>query len=718
MRTKTSLLRGFCLTLALALILGLCPVPPASAAGYDAAAAVAYARANYNGKEDYPGNDCANFVSKCLQAGGVNVQQTVVSSLRNALINGGYGSSYLLAKSGVYVKLSQNQGKVAVGDPIFLYCPTCKAWSHTVLCTGVSNGNILISGHSAAQLDDPYIGSAYHYKSGVKHDDLQVYSVHMNGSGSGTVTPPSSTGTASFSIPTDSDYTSKFFVTVDNACLVTQVNKSSGLSCTWIGLELYNTSGTRIARKGMNVTNVSASNTRFHTWYDLKSELGITLSPGTTYYYRFVGTFGGKEYTGNTYAFATTPSAPSSTSYSYIKCARTVTIPAGYYLPCYSSVTKNNQAQSILPKSSAYTVTCANYVQRADGTLRYPVVIDGTTYYFDPSAAMTVSVQHTAGPYTYWEDAHPHKGYKLCGCGEKLYTGETSTVEGCAQCAAENPPEPVYCTVVFDPNGGTGGTQREVLSGEAVGSLPEPQREGYDFLGWYTSPTGGIVITRDTVVKEDVTYYAHWEELPLEEQELSPSMDHFSPDRRYSGQFRDVYTYSWFYDAVSSAYSYQLIDGVSTDSFDPDGSLTIAQTLKLAAVIHRLYCAGVQDFDQSEGSYWYDCYVNYARDNGIPIPRSNYDAVASRYEVAQILSAALPEAELPAINRVPDGAIPDVSMTAGYAPAVYLLYRAGILTGSDDQGSFEPYSAIKRSEIAAIVSRMVDVSQRKSLSLA
>lgn len=48
---------------------------------------------------------------------------------------------------------------------------------------------------------------------------------------------------------------------------------------------------------------------------------------------------------------------------------------------------------------------------------------------------------------------------------------------------------------------------------------------------------------------------------------------------------------------------------------------------------------------------------------------------------------------------------------------IYTFYRAGILTGSDKNGTFYPTNDIKRSEIAAILSRMYDKTARKTVSL-
>lgn len=43
-------------------------------------------------------------------------------------------------------------------------------------------------------------------------------------------------------------------------------------------------------------------------------------------------------------------------------------------------------------------------------------------------------------------------------------------------------------------------------------SLPTPNRAGYEFIGWFTEPTGGTKIEKETVVPKtkNITYYAHW----------------------------------------------------------------------------------------------------------------------------------------------------------------------------------------------------------------
>ena len=182
------------------------------------------------------------------------------------------------------------------------------------------------------------------------------------------------------------------------------------------------------------------------------------------------------------------------------------------------------------------------------------------------------------------------------------------------------------------------------------------------------------------------------------------------------GQFWDVSSGHWAYSNVRSAYEYGLMKGESDTAFAPDGGLTIAAAITLAARIHSIYYTGTENFVQ--GNPWYRCYVDYALENGLITGEyADYDAAIQRWEFAQILGRALPDAALPDISTVDDGAIPDVPMSAGYAADVYRLYRAGILTGSGTDGSFTPYSGIRRSEAAAIISRMADPDLRQRFTL-
>lgn len=75
------------------------------------------------------------------------------------------------------------------------------------------------------------------------------------------------------------------------------------------------------------------------------------------------------------------------------------------------------------------------------------------------------------------------------------------------------------CLVTFDPNGGTlSNNTRTVESGETIGVLPEPERsDDYNFDGWFTELEGGTKITEDTIITDDITFFAHWTKIDLAE---------------------------------------------------------------------------------------------------------------------------------------------------------------------------------------------------------
>ena len=184
--------------------------------------------------------------------------------------------------------------------------------------------------------------------------------------------------------------------------------------------------------------------------------------------------------------------------------------------------------------------------------------------------------------------------------------------------------------------------------------------------------------------------------------------------------FVDIPSDSWYYSSVKAAWENNLIDGVTANEFKPNATLTVAQTIKLAAALHQLDRTGEVSLKNS-GANWYDSYVNYAVVNGIieknyaNYTKAQMNAPVTRGEFVHIFHGA--EEAYKAINIVADNAIPDVKATDKFAPEIYEFYRAGILTGSDAKGTFHSASTIKRSEAAAILLRMFEASARVSIDL-
>lgn len=181
----------------------------------------------------------------------------------------------------------------------------------------------------------------------------------------------------------------------------------------------------------------------------------------------------------------------------------------------------------------------------------------------------------------------------------------------------------------------------------------------------------------------------------------------------YVFPFVDVPSSEWYYQWVKGANQMGLINGVDATHYKPDNNMTYAEAIKLAACMNEKYTKGSVTLGNGTVN-WYDTYVEYCMTNGII--SQNYASVINspidRQTYAAIFAKCLPSSALSAKNTIPDGSIPDVQKSNPNYNAIYTLYKAGIVNGSDAKGTFNPYNNIRRSEVAAILNRMMDSSVR------
>lgn len=194
------------------------------------------------------------------------------------------------------------------------------------------------------------------------------------------------------------------------------------------------------------------------------------------------------------------------------------------------------------------------------------------------------------------------------------------------------------------------------------------------------------------------------------------SMNNFEKTATYGEQFTDVAASYWAAASIKTCYEYGLMQGYDADSFVPKGNLTVAQAIVMADRVHEIYTSGRSTL--TNGTPWYQTYVDYAIENGIIRAGdfSNYNAQVTRAQMAYIFCNALPASALPAINDIQ--AIPDVNrVITPYAKDILTLYQAGVLTGSDIYGTFKPNDNIIRAEAAAIIARVAIPAQRQTVTL-
>lgn len=179
--------------------------------------------------------------------------------------------------------------------------------------------------------------------------------------------------------------------------------------------------------------------------------------------------------------------------------------------------------------------------------------------------------------------------------------------------------------------------------------------------------------------------------------------------------FSDVPSNAWYAQDVAAAEKYGILQGTGNGRFSPDGNLTLAQAITMAARTYA-YERG-ETIPKTGGSTWYSDFLQYASDKGICAIGefgAAYDNFCNRLTMAKLFARVVPESTATQRNDVTS--LPDVQ-SASENQAVFTLYQLGILTGSDKYGTFHPYQYIKRSETAAILNRVLNPDTRKSFTL-
>ena len=163
-------------------------------------------------------------------------------------------------------------------------------------------------------------------------------------------------------------------------------------------------------------------NERYYTWSEY-------LNSWNYAYIKYIKWPGAPAYGGGT----VTPD-PGLSVKETITCKRTIKLPERV-VNLYSNPTDTTRLTYF---DYGPTVYSSRYAVMSDGSIMYEV---GATnhqgqdikVWLKYESDMTVTKQHTYGS-TQYESAHPHRGYKTCQCGDKFYTGETTSRSDCSEC--------------------------------------------------------------------------------------------------------------------------------------------------------------------------------------------------------------------------------------------------------------------------------------------
>ena len=165
-------------------------------------------------------------------------------------------------------------------------------------------------------------------------------------------------------------------------------------------------------------------NERYYTWSEY-------LNSWNYAYIKYIKWPGAPAYGGGT----VTPD-PGLSVKETITCKRTIKLPERV-VNLYSNPTDTTR---LIYFDYGPTVYSSRYAVMSDGSIMYEVGANHQgqvmKLWLKYESDMTVTKEHTYGS-TQYESAHPHRGYRVCECGDKTYTGETTTRDDCSECGGE-----------------------------------------------------------------------------------------------------------------------------------------------------------------------------------------------------------------------------------------------------------------------------------------
>ncbi len=261
-----------------------------------------------------------------------------------------------------------------------------------------------------------------------------------------------------------------------------------------------------------------------------------------------------------------------------------------------------------------------------------------------------------------------------------------------------------FCTLTFETNGGDYIRPLRKIC-KTVVDLDKyvPERDGYEFTGWYTDSalTNGVTKVRLT---RNMKVYAGWEKISADEEIVE----------EYEFPFTDVYDRDWFYSDVAYIAQNGLMRGTSSDKFSPYSTTTRAM---IVTVLYRMEGepdAGENSFvDVPDGAYYTDA-VAWASENGIvngygqgrfgpndSITREQLAAILYRYSVYKGYDVSVGEdTNILSFDDIAD--LSDYALTS-----MQWACGAGLIGGMGD-GRLAPKGNATRCQIAAVLHRYCD----------
>lgn len=219
-------------------------------------------------------------------------------------------------------------------------------------------------------------------------------------------------------------------------------------------------------------------------------------------------------------------------------------------------------------------------------------------------------------------------------------------------------------------------------------------------------------LTGDVKGKVEIDWILFTDAVPESMDDVGGKTELFPTVNDGDCPFTDLAENAWYTSEVEQAWRSGLVKGTTETTYEPEGTVTVAEAVTLAVRLNRAFTQTDAVTENADGK-WYANYINAAVSAGI-IKETDFtdlDAPAPRRQIAAIMAKAVPNDQLKAINMF--DAIPDVAKRDPAYGAILKLYNAGVMIGSDSGNNFYPETNVSRAEMAAVVDRIALPTSRK-----
>ena len=303
---------------------------------------------------------------------------------------------------------------------------------------------------------------------------------------------------------------------------------------------------------------------------------------------------------------------------------------------------------------------------------------------------------------------------------------------------------PHFKAVIFKTNSGkleNGKTDYAAYYpvGQYYGSFIDAERSGYTLVGWKItkrsndSVSNGGRISIWNKVEENLELTAVWEKGTFTVAPEEPPVDYVDPTEPTEPEmeelpeveidmdrlpFEDVPENAWFRDAVSYVYRNEFMNGTSSTTFDPAGSMTRGM---LVTVLYRIDGSmPVSDeeracFEDIGGAYYTDA-VAWAYSNGIVngVSATKFDPnrIVTRQEAVTIFYRYCVDYNLLGMESCMElNGFEDCEQIAGFAVDAFTWAVAtGLVEGSESANGcyLNPVANLNRAQAAILLQRCVE----------